>query len=75
METAINLLIHADPGARSGFVAAWLTQKLNSVQFDSGVTLNPKFLKIHKLDNVQRITNFNGKKLRIRPTLIMIDLH
>jgi|TARA_B110000503_G_C6962451_1_gene335701 hypothetical protein len=75
METKLSLLIHADPGARSGFLAAWLTQVLNRLAFDSGSDLNPNFYKIHTLDNIQRIINFKGIKIRIRPTLTMIDLH
>ena len=75
METKLSLLIHADPGSRSGFLAAWLTQVLNRLAFDSGSDLNPNFYKIHTLDNIQRIINFKGIKIRIRPTLTMIDLH
>jgi len=75
VETKLSLLIHADPGARSGFVAAWLTQKLTKLTFDSGEELKPQFYKIHELDNTQQITNFSGIKIRIRPTLKMIDLH
>lgn len=75
METKLSLLIHADPGARSGFLAAWITQKLTRLTFDSGKELNPQFYKIHKLDNTQQIINFSGIKIRIRPTFKMIDLH
>ena len=75
METKLSLLIHADPGARSGFLAAWLTQKLTRLTFDSGIEIRSQFYKIHKLHNAQQIVNFNGIKIRIRPTLKMIDLH
>ena len=71
----MNLLIHADPGARSGFVAAWLTNQLSKLAFDSGATFRPPYLKIHKLDNVTNIKNFVGTKIRVRPKLESIDLH
>jgi len=70
-----NLLIHADPGARSGFVAAWLTNRLSKLAFDSGASLLPPYLKIHKLDNVANIKNFVGTKIRVRPRIDSIDLH
>jgi hypothetical protein len=70
-----NLLIHADPGARSGFVAAWLTNKLSKLTFDSGASLNPPFRKIHKLDNVADLTKFTGTKIRVRPNIETIDVH
>jgi hypothetical protein len=69
------LLIHADPGARSGFVAAWLTNRLSKLAFDSGASLRPPFCKIHKLDNVADIVNFTGIKIRVRPSITTIDLH
>lgn len=71
----MNLLIHADPGARSGFLAAWLTDKLTKLSFDSGAELLPNFKKIHKLNHPAEIKSFNGVKIRIKPTLESIDLH
>ena len=71
----MNLLIHADPGARSGFLAAWLTGKLTELHFDAGASINPKFTKIHYLDNANTLTKFNGIKIRIRPTFTKLDLH
>jgi hypothetical protein len=70
-----HLLIHADPGARSGFVASWLTDKLSRVSFDSGAEFKPQFTKIHRLQDASRLKNFNGVKIRIKPTLSMIDQH
>jgi len=70
-----KLLIHADPGARSGFVAAWLTNCLTRLAFDSGYNLRPPYLKIHKLNNVNDIKNFVGTKIRVRPSVETIDLH
>ena len=75
MEPKVNLLVHADPGARSGFVAAWLTNRLLSVTFDIGTSLRPPFFKIHKLNNVDDIKNFVGTKIRVRPSIESIDLH
>jgi hypothetical protein len=71
----MNLLIHADPGARSGFVAAWLTNRLLKLAFDSGTSLRPPYIKIHKLENVNDIKNFVGTKIRVRPNIESIDLH
>lgn len=71
----MNLLIHADPGARSGFVAAWLTNCLSKLAFDSGASLRPPYIKIHKLENVNDIKNFVGTKIRVRPKIESIDLH
>jgi hypothetical protein len=70
-----KLLIHADPGARSGFIAAWLTNRLSKLSFDTGAVLRPPFFKIHKLDNVDIVKNFKGTKIRVRPSLESIDLH
>jgi hypothetical protein len=74
MET-VNLLIHADPGARGGYVAAWLQDKLTSTAFDAGKINCPNYCKIHWLDNVERIKSFSGIRIRIRPTLFKLDLH
>jgi hypothetical protein len=74
LEIELNLLIHADPGARSGFVAAWLTGKLSSVVFDVGAELQPNFIKIHNLNNDNQLKKFNGIKVRIKPQLDSIDL-
>ncbi len=75
METKLNLLIHADPGARSGFLAAWLTDKLTMLSFDTGLELKPNFKKIHYLNHPTEIESFNGIKIRIKPKLESIDLH
>jgi hypothetical protein len=75
LETRLNLLIHADPGARSGFVAAWLTNQLTKLAFDSGARLQPSYFKIHTLNNDADIRNFSGTKIRIRPSIESIDLH
>lgn len=71
----MRLLIHADPGARSGFVAAWLTNCLTKLEFDSGLSLRPKFVKIHQLSDPKSIKNYLGIKIRIKPSLYTIDLH
>jgi hypothetical protein len=80
-----SLLIHADQGARSGFVAAWLTDKLYKPAWDCGAELVPKFRKIHTLGDVDSFTycvgttnsiiNFSGTKIRIQPNIDTIDLH
>jgi hypothetical protein len=67
--------VHADPGARSGFIAAWLTNQLTDSTVDVSKKLNPIFCKIHKLDDVNIVKNFLGTKIRIRPEIESIDLH
>lgn len=69
------ILIHADPGARSGFIAAWLTDQLSRLEFDSGKTFNPQYIKIHKLYNCDNIKNHRGLKIRVKPNIETIDLH
>lgn len=71
----MNLLIHADPGARAGFIAAWLQNRLTATAFDAGVTNQPRFYKIHRLTDVAEIKNFSGIKIRVRPTVEKLDLH
>lgn len=71
----MRLLIHADPGARSGLVGAWLNDMLNQPGFDIGKELQPQFYKIHTLDSLDQLTNWPRLKIRIRPTIETIDLH
>lgn len=75
MEIAVNLLIHADPGARSGFIAAWLTSRLTKLAFDSGASLGPRYVKIHNLEDPNILKNFSGTKIRVRPRIETIDIH
>ena len=70
-----KLLIHADPGARSGFVAAWLNDDLAHAGFDAGATSKTSFFKIHTLDNHERIKSFQGTKIRIKSTFTLLNLH
>jgi len=69
-----RFLIHADPGARSGFLATWLTDNLKDAGFDVGITARPNFVKIHTLDHVDRIINFPGIKIRIKPSFDKLNL-
>lgn len=83
----MDLLIHADPGARSGFVASWLSNCLTELAFDSGATLKPTFVKVHKIDQsvpnnpyklistVEYVASYAGTKIRIRPRIQTIGLH
>ena len=71
----MNLLIHADPGARGGFIAAWLTNRLLTLSFDSGASQRPIFCKIHVLKDVNVLKNFIGTKIRVRPAVKTVDLH
>ena len=70
-----GLLVHADPGARSGLVAAWLTDTLSGKSFDVGQGDLPSFYKLHQTADMTKIINFLGIKIRIRPTHKKIDLH
>ena len=71
----LRFLIHADPGARSGFLAAWLTDNLKNAKFDVGKTTRSDFFKIHTLKDVNKIINFSGIKIRIRPSFDKLNLH
>jgi hypothetical protein len=71
----VKLLIHADPGARGGYVASWLQNQLTSTAFDAGRINRPNYYKIHRLDYAERIKSFSGICIRIRPTLVKLDLH
>jgi hypothetical protein len=74
----IDLLIHACPGARAHFLAAWLKDDLGNAGFDVGSTVNTPFFKIHHVDNVNvdlnTIKKFQGTKIRIKTTFKMLDL-
>jgi hypothetical protein len=75
----LDLLVHGDPGARNGFVGAWLTKSLLKPSFDTGTELSPKFTKIHwftdNINNKDKLEKFSGLRIRIRPTLAMVDTH
>jgi hypothetical protein len=75
LEIELKLLIHADPGARGGFVAAWLLGQLTTTEFDVGSSIGPKFVKIHRLENTNDVNQYNGLKIRISPNIETIDLH
>jgi hypothetical protein len=69
----MNLLIHADPGARSGLLGAWLTDRLTRPVFHVGEELMPRFVKIHKLNREQDVADFDGIKIRVRPSIDIVD--
>jgi hypothetical protein len=70
------LLITADPGARSHFVAAWLNNKLIKPYFDVGInSYTPTVTKIHFDYNNVQAKSFQGLKIRIRPEIEKLDLH
>ena len=69
-----ELLIHADPGARSAFVAAWLKDNLSQAGFDVGITSRTRFFKIHHLDDVETVKSFQGTKIRIKSTFKLLNL-
>lgn len=71
----MSILIHADPGSRSAFVAAWLTEQLTRTEFDVGLEIRPNFVKIHRLENPAHIKKHDGLKIRIRPEIETIDIH
>jgi len=73
----IDLLIHADPGARAEFLASWLKSKLVAPAYDVGRTpeLKVKFKKIHYYHTSDEITQFTGTKIRVRPTTAMLAWH
>jgi len=69
-----KLLIHADPGARSGFIAAWITNNLQNAGFDVGATVRSNFFKIHNLENKEIVQKFQGTKIRIKSTFDLLGL-
>jgi hypothetical protein len=69
-----KLIIHADGGARSGFVAAWLHDNLTHAGFHVGDTAKTSFLKIHIPDNNETIKNLPGTKIRIKTTFDLLNL-
>lgn len=73
MSQCIPLLIHADPGARSGLVASWLLKQLTGAYFDVGAIIKPRFKKIHWLENKTQLYEFDGFKIRIQSNLEYID--
>jgi len=74
-ETKSKILIHADPGARSHFVAEWLQDNLAEAGFDVGATIGPKtFFKIHRLEDPAVIKQFSGTRIRIRSTYNRLGL-
>jgi hypothetical protein len=68
-----RFLIHAEPGARAGFVAAWLLDSLAQAGFDVGATVNLDYVKEHS-PNFDEITNFIGRRIRIQTTFDRLDL-
>lgn len=70
-----SLLVHADPGARSGFISAWLQDDLAKAEFDVGLSSGTKFTKIHHFNNTDQIKNFSGPRVRVRPDFNKLNLH
>lgn len=69
------LLITADPGARSGFLAAWLEKKLTEPWFDVGANTQTKFIKHHRDYGNCAVKSHKGARIRIRPDLKNLKLH
>lgn len=75
MQPVPSLMICADPGARSHFVASWLQGDLIDSAFDVGLVNHTQFLKKHTDWNNCVAKQFNGKKIRIKTSFCMLDLH
>lgn len=71
----MNLLITADPGARSNFVAAWLQDRLVPGLFDVGMHIAGGFIKCHTDWNNEQARVFPGRKIRLQTSLHMLSLH
>lgn len=71
----MNILIHADPGARSQFVYACITDQLHRPSFDVGLDTKIRFNKIHQLQDPDILRCFDGIKIRIKPIMSSIDRH
>lgn len=70
----MKLLIHGHPGARLGFVAAVLQDKLENGCFDVGRTIMPDFVKLHTFDQ-SIVSTFSGIKICIHTTFDLLYLH
>lgn len=69
------LFILADPGARAHFVASWLLSDLTSAHYEIGTSIKSNFTKWHNdWDNIHA-RNFNGVKIRIKPSFSLLSLH
>lgn len=68
-------MICADPGARSNFVASWLYGDLTRPVFDVGSTIRTPFVKQHTDWNNKIAAQFAGKKIRIKTSFQLLDLH
>jgi hypothetical protein len=68
-------MITADPGARSAFIAAWLEKTLVKPCFDVGAEITTVFKKHHFDYNNTHAKVFNGKKIRVRPDLVNLNVH
>lgn len=69
------LLIHADPGARAHFVASWLKSELLIAEYDVGLKIKTSFTKLHTDWNNVFAKEFNGTKIRIKPSFFMLPIH
>jgi hypothetical protein len=69
------LLIHADPGARSAFIAAWLNNTLSGGAFDVGLSDAATHIKVHNLTDRRMLSNHLGTSIRIQPTFARLSLH
>jgi hypothetical protein len=84
----LDLLIHADPGARAGFVSAWLLDNLQGAGFDVGATVPQISWKCHgrhdemcanvprdpSLPPIVLIKEFTGTKIYIKTTFEQLSL-
>lgn len=71
----MNLLVTADPGARAHFVATWLNGDLCEPAFDVGSTIRTPFVKQHTDWDNKIAAQFAGKKIRIKTSFQLLDLH
>lgn len=70
----MNLLVHGHPGARLGFVAAVLTDKLLDNLFDVGDLIPQDFRKLHRF-NPPILSSFLNTKICIHTTFAMLERH
>ena len=71
----MNLLICADPGARSHTLASWLLNTLTDAVFEPGIVFKDKFVKKHTDFDNTVVKNHSGPKIRIRPTYSKLAVH
>lgn len=71
----MNLLVCADPGARSHTLAGWILGTLSRSVFEPGIVFSQNFDKVHDDFGNTRAKKHTGVKIRIRPGYAKLSTH